>query len=966
MLTREVENAMVKCGSYWTDTEYGPLRLELLSTSPPMSPSAHTTSTDMSQQGFFAIREQNISTSRDQPALITRIFALRHTSYPGVPPRRITHLQYLEWSDMNVPDDPRGVLDLVQKLERVVAESTPGPSPSGSMSPGSVSGSLSGSQSPDTVPDQNDYGAPFLSPTSASFGPRGRRRGSEWRHPELDPQTGIAAFALHRTAPVLLHCSAGVGRTGGFITVDAILDGIRRELRKKREEHVLNKASRAKVVIHAKDRIDMDGVEAGGELNFGSVEEGIMSMESSGKEGDSDASEHMDIDEPAAESKTQDLLHMINTVPIHVSAGDHAKGCRRHHHSRGPSNDKICSSPVSLVVHVPCVGTDSAPEETNVTGIDLGDPGGAGWQSSSTREWAEQVSGQTHVDVEQDCLPLPSLPLSNRERSPGSTSVSSGPSILNSADDSTNGSGNNGERKSGTNSPSESGAGHPAPSSVSKPRSGSISLSTSGSGSGTGSRLGSSLLHVRLRDSSVTSTSAVSTDSLSPRHGLKLNPLHRPLETYTSSGLDMEIDYSPCPVSAPLQSTHLNTAVPQPAIHSQTVLGSSPVASFSSVSLPPMPAGGSTSFFVVDTDERSASRRSPETGSDESPSGEFVRGKSTNAKGSVLDESETPGVRSKLRNNLQLNTELGSLKVSGTCYSAGSPTVPSGGSQGRKMVVIPSVPYVLEGSTPQQFTPAPEASGAPECDQRSVDQQVIDYKLPRQLHSDLSPPLISSFAEPICMVIQDMREQRMSLCQSLRQYVFVHAAIIEGALRIVDEERKLWGSTVTSDDSSSGEGEPGTSFGESRHWSGHNEGLKTWLGQTDKTVPTLEPEHPYRTLALHIAPHAWKHGPEVEIGSEQPPAPASCSSSVSSPSKGKRGPSPTELLREDKAGVLSLNKRANHRQTTHDQDLFSIGPSRSMDEDGGRRDAAVGTATRSAPGRLGAPEKVKSDFVIYE
>jgi tyrosine-protein phosphatase 2/3 len=46
------------------------------------------------------------------------------------------------------------------------------------------------------------------------------------------------------------------------------------------------------------------------------------------------------------------------------------------------------------------------------------------------------------------------------------------------------------------------------------------------------------------------------------------------------------------------------------------------------------------------------------------------------------------------------------------------------------------------------------------------------------------------FKEPISQVVQDIREQRMSLCQSLRQYVFVHAAIIEGALLIADEERE--------------------------------------------------------------------------------------------------------------------------------------------------------------------------------
>ena len=38
-----------------------------------------------------------------------------------------------------------------------------------------------------------------------------------------------------------------------------------------------------------------------------------------------------------------------------------------------------------------------------------------------------------------------------------------------------------------------------------------------------------------------------------------------------------------------------------------------------------------------------------------------------------------------------------------------------------------------------------------------------------------------------------MREQRMSLCQSLRQYVFVHNAIIEGALQITDEEKSRAG-----------------------------------------------------------------------------------------------------------------------------------------------------------------------------
>ena len=51
---------------------------------------------------------------------------------------------------------------------------------------------------------------------------------------EVDQCTGIAKYALGNS-PVLLHCSAGVGRTCGFIAVDSILDAIRREIRAERK-----------------------------------------------------------------------------------------------------------------------------------------------------------------------------------------------------------------------------------------------------------------------------------------------------------------------------------------------------------------------------------------------------------------------------------------------------------------------------------------------------------------------------------------------------------------------------------------------------------------------------------------------------------------------------------------------------------------------------------------------------------
>ncbi|OSX68094.1 hypothetical protein POSPLADRAFT_1108046, partial [Postia placenta MAD-698-R-SB12] len=187
MLTREIESNTVKCGKYWDDGEYGPLRLKLLATDDTPEQEHRRKESEMNA-GFFAAHVtlphkakgkgkragKERGRANEHPSTVRRVFQLKHTGYPRAPPRIITQLQYLDWPDFNVPSDPRGVLELIHEVEEAEGN-------------------------------------------------------------EVDPSTGIARHA-QGNPPVLLHCSAGVGRTGGFIAVDAVLDGLRRDMRKRREE----------------------------------------------------------------------------------------------------------------------------------------------------------------------------------------------------------------------------------------------------------------------------------------------------------------------------------------------------------------------------------------------------------------------------------------------------------------------------------------------------------------------------------------------------------------------------------------------------------------------------------------------------------------------------------------------------------------------------------------------------------
>jgi protein-tyrosine phosphatase len=151
-------------------------------------------------------------------------------------------------------------------------------------------------------------------------------------------------------------------------------------------------------------------------------------------------------------------------------------------------------------------------------------------------------------------------------------------------------------------------------------------------------------------------------------------------------------------------------------------------------------------------------------------------------------------------------------------------------------------------------------------------QQHVDYKEPRALHSQSGarPVRLSAFEDPIWEVVQDMREQRMSLCQSLRQYVFVHAAIIEGALMVVDEERTRAG------------------------------------------VAWRAPAPPVRRGGMSTRPGR----PTLFL------MPSDETQSTTS-STGKRLASPTELPKEDKKGEIVLSKRPSIKRKTASADEYT-------------------------------------------
>jgi len=183
MLTAEKEGGQLKCHPYWNSPSYGPLKLKNLSEKkvslgPKKYRSSEKSRSDRSDRSESGRRRANTTSesappapSPDVPYAIVRKFTLAHSGHPFSPIREITQVHYASWPDFGAPASADQLLSLVE-LSNVMQRA--------------ASSSTQSTRSDD---------------------------------PELNQSP----------RPILVHCSAGCGRTGTFCTIDSVIDMLKRQ-----------------------------------------------------------------------------------------------------------------------------------------------------------------------------------------------------------------------------------------------------------------------------------------------------------------------------------------------------------------------------------------------------------------------------------------------------------------------------------------------------------------------------------------------------------------------------------------------------------------------------------------------------------------------------------------------------------------------------------------------------------------
>jgi protein-tyrosine phosphatase len=269
MLTAESEGGQLKCHPYWKGNDFGPVKLRVLSEKkisldidkrrPPATAAMATTDGYGTSSGTSspdalpldaARRRANTTTTlgtgpqtanqfafppnaaaaTEPPHVIVRKFALSHTAHPFSPIREVTQLHYPSWPDFGAPAQPSHLLALVE-LANIMQRGVPPRDAPGTSTSAPVPRQNSGLTG-DAA--SNPFFAHHSSDRDSSAGFR-RTDGDgmplawpEGPEPQKHPR------------PLLVHCSAGCGRTGAFCTVDSVIDMLKRQ-----KQHMLGHGTTA-------------------------------------------------------------------------------------------------------------------------------------------------------------------------------------------------------------------------------------------------------------------------------------------------------------------------------------------------------------------------------------------------------------------------------------------------------------------------------------------------------------------------------------------------------------------------------------------------------------------------------------------------------------------------------------------------------------------------------------------------
>lgn len=185
MLTKRHEAGREKCGDYLRSGRYGDI---VISIEPEEGVRVSEEEENDDFFGFAAsVNEETYMARREgeatpnQPvgrAVVTTTIRLSRVTRPELPARRIKHVQYRNWPDFDVPPAADELLELVHQCKRMGTE---------------------------VVKINEEIQSDYLRElgTTADEGQSMIGKGS---------------------GPVIVHCSAGVGRTGSFIAVDVMTE----------------------------------------------------------------------------------------------------------------------------------------------------------------------------------------------------------------------------------------------------------------------------------------------------------------------------------------------------------------------------------------------------------------------------------------------------------------------------------------------------------------------------------------------------------------------------------------------------------------------------------------------------------------------------------------------------------------------------------------------------------------------